>query len=135
MRFNEALSGYGYEDTMLALELKALNVSILHMDNPTRHLGLEAASEFIEKTGQAMLNLTRILRLLPQAQRRSAMRLFGLLRLYRLLRLLRLRHLTLWMYRAMEPFVRRNINGRRPWVRLFQLYKLAQFIHHYQHQH
>ena len=54
---NEDLEGYGHEDTLFGLELKRSGVSILHLDNPLRHIGLETCDEFLRKTREGIRNL------------------------------------------------------------------------------
>ncbi len=56
--FDEQLiSGYGHEDTLFGLELKKKNISIIHLDNPLRHIGLETVDEFLSKTENGIRNL------------------------------------------------------------------------------
>jgi glycosyltransferase involved in cell wall biosynthesis len=60
--FDERLSGYGHEDTRLGLELARAGVAVQHLDNPVLHDGLEPAALFLEKSRQAVGNLTQVLR-------------------------------------------------------------------------
>ncbi len=56
--FNEQLiSGYGHEDTLFGLELKKKNISIIHLNNPLQHIGLESVNEFLSKTENGIRNL------------------------------------------------------------------------------
>ncbi len=61
IRLNEALKGYGHEDTLLGIQLMQQEVPLLHLDNPLRHLGLENSREFLDKTRQGVLNLARLI--------------------------------------------------------------------------
>jgi glycosyltransferase involved in cell wall biosynthesis len=58
IRFDEAITGYGYEDTLFALKGAELGISILHIENPVSHLGLNTNIDFIHKTKAAMLTLS-----------------------------------------------------------------------------
>ncbi len=55
--FNEELTKYGYEDALLALELKKYKIEILQLDNPVYHLGLDENSVFVDKTEKAVENI------------------------------------------------------------------------------
>jgi glycosyltransferase involved in cell wall biosynthesis len=57
IRFNENLKGYGHEDTLFGIELEKKGVRLRHIDNPTEHLKLDTAEEFILKTENALRNL------------------------------------------------------------------------------
>ncbi len=58
IRFDETVKGYGYEDLLFADEIRKKGISILHIDNPVLHDGLESNEKFIEKTENAVKNLT-----------------------------------------------------------------------------
>lgn len=125
IRFNEALSGYGHEDTLLALDLKHRGVGIAHIDSPTIHLGLEPAGEFIEKAAQGTLNLARILHMLPERQQVEFERSIKLLRVFRILRHLGLLYPLRYVSRAFVPIIKRQLMGGRPLILLFDLYELS----------
>ena len=55
--FDERLTQYGHEDTLFGAELNAKHISMLHIDNPIEHLGLETNHVFIQKTIQSIENL------------------------------------------------------------------------------
>ena len=47
-KFDESLVEYGYEDTLLALDLKKSNIQIIQIDNPVYHLGIDKSGIFFE---------------------------------------------------------------------------------------
>ncbi|MBK8878430.1 MAG: glycosyltransferase [Haliscomenobacter sp.] len=57
VRFDERLRDYGHEDTLFGLALQKAGLSIIHLDNPLKHAGLEPASVFLEKTESSIRNL------------------------------------------------------------------------------
>ena len=57
IRFNEEIQGYGYEDLAFGHIIKKCDMSILHIDNPVIHTGLETNKVFLEKTENAIKNL------------------------------------------------------------------------------
>ncbi len=60
LQFDCNITQYGHEDTLFGQELKKLNVSIGHIDNPSIHLGLETTEEFIAKSKKAIDNLVTL---------------------------------------------------------------------------
>jgi len=60
-RFDERIKKYGHEDTLFSLLLKKRNISITHTDNPVSHEDMEPNSEYLSKTGEAVVNLIDIL--------------------------------------------------------------------------
>jgi glycosyltransferase involved in cell wall biosynthesis len=55
--FNESLTQYGHEDTLLGLALEQEKIKIHHIDNPITHIGLENSQSFLHKTEQGLENL------------------------------------------------------------------------------
>ena len=55
--FDESIQGYGYEDLAMAHQLDQRKVSILHIDNPIRHDGLESFEVFMKKAQNSVINL------------------------------------------------------------------------------
>ncbi len=58
--FDESLTQYGHEDTLLGYELKKKQIPILHFDNPVMNDVADSNAIFIEKTERGLENLTRI---------------------------------------------------------------------------
>jgi hypothetical protein len=117
---NERLKGYGHEDTHFGQMLMNDQVPIIHIDNPLRHLGLETAEAFLEKTLEGVKNLHR---LMMQGKDMSNVKLarayyklkrFGLLPAYRL------------YYSARGPYIRERLMGDDPSLRDFDLFKLGE---------
>ncbi|MGI4875699.1 MAG: glycosyltransferase [Janthinobacterium lividum] len=115
---DERLSGYGHEDTRFGLELSQAGTSIVHLDNPVLHDGLEPAAAFLDKTRQAVHNLATVLRTdglgYDTRLARTAQRLHraGLAQPARA---------TLT---ALEPALRRHLQGTTPSLRALDALKL-----------
>lgn len=60
IRFDERISGYGHEDTLLGCELDKLGITVKHIDNPVLHAGLDSGAQFLEKTRESMHNLLQL---------------------------------------------------------------------------
>ncbi len=55
--FDERLVRYGHEDTLFGRMLKSKHISMLHINNPLEHIGLEPNMVFIEKSRVGVQNL------------------------------------------------------------------------------
>lgn len=124
IRFNEEISGYGHEDTVFGIELKRRKISILHIDNPTLHLGLEPCFDFLQKSEQSVINLTKLMQNAPDL-RRDLERTVRVLRVFKFLRYLGLTLILRWVFRVINPIIRRGLCSRHPSLLMFDVYKLA----------
>ncbi len=124
IRFNEDISGYGHEDTLFGLDLKKQNVSILHINNPCIHLGIEPCFDYLIKTEQGIVNLVRLLRLVPE-QKNDLRKNIRLLEYCCVLRRIGLGYPLRWFFRVFNPLIRRMLCGAKPSILLFDLYKLG----------
>lgn len=117
IRFDASYKGYGYEDVQFGHELEKHGISVLHIDNPLVHLGLERNDVFMEKTRQAVLNAFDHKDGIGDSSK--------LLCHYN--RLLRLR--MRWLFSIIWTFFRkdmeRNLLGPKPRLKIFSLYKLC----------
>ncbi|RSK24766.1 glycosyltransferase family 2 protein [Hymenobacter metallilatus] len=59
---DENLTRYGHEDTKFGWYLRRAGVTVLHLDNPVLHDGLEPAPVFLQKTHDAVRNLVQLYR-------------------------------------------------------------------------
>ncbi|WP_167855036.1 glycosyltransferase family 2 protein [Hymenobacter wooponensis] len=59
---DESLTRYGHEDTKFGWLLRRAGISLLHLDNPVLHDGLEPAAIFLQKTHDAVRNLVQLYR-------------------------------------------------------------------------
>ena len=116
---DEQLSGYGHEDTLFGLVLAAGGISVLHLDNPVLHAGLESAAAFLTKSEAAVHNMVQISRahgfgpdsrLLQTALR---LRKWGVATPVRA------------ALAAVESRLRRNLLSATPSLRAFDLLKLG----------
>jgi GT2 family glycosyltransferase len=59
---DEGLTRYGHEDTKFGWRLREAGIPVRHLDNPVLHDGLEAATDFLHKTHEAVRNLAMLYR-------------------------------------------------------------------------
>jgi len=116
---DEALSGYGHEDTLFAAELRRARVSIHHIDNPIEHIGLETADVFLQKSANAIKNLALLIRREQVSDR------IPLVKYHKLLQQLSLQRLFEVMVLGMESLIFKQLKSSKPSLRLFDLWKLA----------
>ena len=69
INFSESLNKYGHEDTLYGAELELNNFTVIHINNPVIHLGIDEASIFLEKTKLALINLISLQKTHPKACR------------------------------------------------------------------
>jgi len=124
VRFNEELSGYGHEDTLLGLDLKKHKVEILHIDNPAVHLGLDPNYEYITKSEQGVMNLAKILHIMP-CMRRDIEKSIKLLKVFRFLRHIGMLYPLRWVFKALTPLIKKRLCGYNPSIILLDIYKLS----------
>lgn len=124
IRFNESISGYGHEDTLFGLELKKFGAKILHIDNPSIHLGIEPCFEYLAKTEQGIVNLVKLLEIAPE-QRNNLRKNIKLLKFFCIARRLGLHYPLQWIFKVFNPIIRRILCSTKPILPLFDLYKLG----------
>ena len=117
IRFDTSYNGYGYEDVQFGHELEKQGVSILHIDNPLVHLGLESNEVFLGKTRQAVENAYMHREEIGGSSR--------LLNHYNRVSKCCMR----WVFRVIWAFsckgMEKNLLGQKPSLKVFSLYKLC----------
>jgi hypothetical protein len=61
--FDERISEYGHEDTLLGYIFKKNGITVKHIDNPVLNGDLEENNVYLQKMGKSIKNLGRILRI------------------------------------------------------------------------
>ena len=117
IRFDETYVRYGYEDVQFGHELEAHGVSILHIDNPLAHIGLDDSASYLNKTRQAVQNAFDHKMEIGTSSK--------LLTHYNKVLKCRMR----WFFRLIWVFfqksMEKNLLGLKPGLRIFSLYKLC----------
>jgi hypothetical protein len=117
IRFDESYVGYGYEDVQFGHELEQNGVSILHIDNPLAHLGLENSEAYLNKTRQAVLNAFEHKEEIGDSSK--------LLTHYNKVVKFRMRWLFRFIWAFFQKGMEKNLLGPKPKLRIFSLYKLC----------
>lgn len=116
---NEALKGYGHEDTLFGLELKQQRIPIVHIENSLCHIGLETHDEFLRKTSEGIHNLAYLI------QHRLVDEDVRLFRYYQKINRWGLSGVMLWWYTRQEQKILNNLRSQSPNLKKFDFYKLG----------
>jgi len=119
--FDEKIKGYGYEDLMFAQKLDDKGRTILHIDNPTEHLGLEKTSDFLDKNKRAVLNLKSISKNENQIDIRF-------LRIIEKIKRFNLAGFISSYYRRNEDKILANLNSKNAKIYNFDLFRIYHFL-------
>lgn len=122
VRFNEGLVKYGHEDTLFGLALKEKGISIMHIDNPLLHGGLETARVFLSKTEQGLENLFALLQEGHIPDQGHGIRVVHALRR---IRSLGLSGFVQSLFSTVKGNLLGNLLGKAPALFLLDLYKLG----------
>lgn len=120
IKFNENLTGYGYEDSVFGYQLQKNNIPLLHIDNPVIHLNLETNADFIKKSQLALQNLLMFYK---------AGEIDGetvkILKTYLQLKEANLLPTVRWFFAIFENHLLKNLHSTKPSLFLFDLYRLG----------
>ena len=123
IRFNELLKNYGHEDTLFGFELRRKGITILHIDNPLYHVGIDDNKLYLEKTRQGVENLKLLMEQYPDKE--TLIRDFRLLRFYNRLKKGHVVFLFFAFFFLVKRLILHNLNGTHPNTFLFNVYKLG----------
>jgi hypothetical protein len=116
-QLDEKITTYGHEDTKFGYTLKNSGVSIIHVDNPVEHLGLETNQVFLEKTKEAIRNFYK----LTKEGYGKDTRLF---KYYKRINFFPFNFLFLTYYNLRRQSINKNLLSSDPSLFNFDLFKL-----------
>lgn len=118
--FDERCTEYGYEDTLMGIEMRRQGKKVLHIDNPLMHLGFDNNATFLKKTETSLHSLKKIEKdMLPYTP---------LGKMVIKLRRIHLASIIGGIFRILKPLLRRNLLGNNPNLTLFSFYKLGYYL-------
>lgn len=118
--FDDRCTEYGYEDTLMGLELKRKGKEVLHIDNPLMHLGFDSNSVFLRKTETSLHSLKKIEKdMLPYTP---------LGRMVIKLRSMSLASIVCVIFKHVQPLLKANLLGNKPNLIVFSFYKLGYYL-------
>lgn len=113
---------YGLDYLFGAL-LKQNNIKVFHIDNEVYHLGLDTNEDYLRKTKKAIEALT----LIKQSSNITTHDI-SLLNAYQKLKKTGLEKLFSFTIKMATPLIEKNLQGSKPNLFLFDLYRLGHFI-------
>jgi len=119
--FEETVHDYGHEDTLLGFEFKKAGLSILYIDNPLIHIGLDQNNIFIQKSLQA----TRKYLTHPVFQNDEIAESIKLFRIFKKVKKYNLEKLLSGLYLKSRDKMYNNLTGNNPSLFVFDLYRLG----------
>ena len=123
VQFDETLRGYGHEDTLFGYALGRKGYTVQHIDNALWHIGLEDSATFIAKTENGIRNLYQLY--LALGKPAELVQDIKLLYAFRQIERLHLKGLVGWLFAHYKAALLRNLHGKNPNLRVFDLYKLG----------
>jgi len=123
LKYNPAEeNAYGL-DPYFAHRLEQQQVSVLHINNPTTHFGLETSASYVLKTHQALQTLVRL-----EHQEKMPKSYRPLQRVAQQVIKRNLQHKILRLFKTYEHHILKNLCGSNPNLRLFDLYRLCYYL-------
>ena len=117
--FDKTCKEYGYEDALFGVELKKRGISILHIENPLVHTGLDTNDIFLKKTETALRTLKRLNGKMESHSRVGST--------YKKLHRLHLTWALKGFFHLFRPIIRWNLLSEHPSLFWFSLYKLGYY--------
>lgn len=121
--FDERFKRSGYEDVLFGKMLRQQQVSIAHIDNPVMMTEFEDNAAYVAKIERSLQTLYTFRRELQGYSR--------ILTFDRGIHLGIVRTILRTAFRVAAPWMRRNLCGKRPWLRLFNPYRMGYFANLY----
>ena len=117
--FDESITLYGYEDTLLGGMFEKEGLKVIHIDNPLINADIEENPIFLKKTEESMHSLYQLKDKMRHHSR--------LLTSYEKIRRLKLDTLLRFVFPLLRPVLTWHLTGKQPTVIALQFYKLAYY--------
>ena len=117
--FDETITLYGYEDTLLGSMFENEGIKVIHIDNPLINADIEESHRFLKKTEESMHSLYQLKDKMQHHSRLLAS--YERIRRYRLDALLRI------IFPMIRPILTWHLTGEHSSVIALQFYKLAYY--------
>lgn len=119
--FDESITDYGHEDTLIGYEFRKAGISILHIDNPLIHTGLEDNTIFLEKSlVSASKYFTN-----PVFRQDSLLNSIKIFRVFDRICHLKLDKTGSILFRLFRNSMKSNLINSRPSLFIFDCYRLG----------
>ena len=118
--FNETIPNLRHEDTLFSYNLKQKKVTIIHIDNPVYHLGLDDFEGAIKKENESILSLKYLIdhKLLPKDYVRLS-------KIATTIDKLKINFVFALLYKITRFIFLKNLSSNNPSLFIFDLYRLG----------
>ena len=123
--FNERISKYGHEDTLLGIDLRKHQYNIEHIDNPVLNNDMDTNAQFLQKTKESMSNLAELYLDRQSNYDLSSVRIIAF---YEKLKRLRVAAIAGTCLKWLQPVFAYTLEHHSSAVWLLHLYKLSHFL-------
>ncbi|WP_107038832.1 glycosyltransferase family 2 protein [Brumimicrobium mesophilum] len=120
--------GYGHEDTLLGLELKKNNISVIHLDNQLVHDYHESNEGFLKNSLTAVEKYVYN----PQFQKREVVAQIKIFRVFEKVKTYRLIGVLSYIYQKFGNRIKERLFRPDPSIRMFDIYRLSYLSFYYQ---
>lgn len=122
--FDENFNGYGYEDSLFALNLKKAGIPITHIQNPIFNRDIETNPVFIEKSKQAAHSLAIMLK------SKAPVNEIKLAQTALFLKKIKLNNLFLFLFYLIKNSIRKKLNTPNASLFWLDIWKLGWTLHY-----
>lgn len=122
VQFDETITAYGHEDSLLGQQLLAAGISIRELQNPLYHEGLDHNQEFLAKSAEAVRTLAQ---LVLQDKLGEEIKLY---RTYRRLTQWKLAGVMRSILLKARKMMERQLCSKKPSMLVFDLWKLGHLL-------
>jgi len=121
---NPEIQRYGW-DNVFSYQLFHQGITVLHIDNPVIHMGLESCAHYLSKVDQAISTL-----IWAEQKGMISKDFTSLQKFYNKLNTLGITHLLERLIRPCLPLMRKQLSSNFPMVRILDLYKFYYFSYY-----
>ncbi len=125
IQFNNALVGYGHEDTLFGIELDRNKIKIDHIENPVLNKHLDSNQLFLIKTENAIRNLVQ---LYGKSNEITEIKRIRLIRFYEKIKERKLINLVNLFFLIFRPMLLKLLQSGYFFLWMFDFYKLGLFV-------
>ena len=124
LMFEESLTNYGHEDTLLAYQLMKKGCPVVHIENPVLHEDVEENEVFLKKSEEAIENLQQLV-----SAHHIEASFARISKWHQTLERMRMTRIFSFMYAKWGHLMRRHLVSNHPSLKVFNLYKLCYFCY------
>ena len=125
IKFDDTIERSGHEDTIFGIELEKQGITIIHIDNPVTHIGLESNQEFIQKTEQRL----ETLKLIEQkyGDNKLLYERITILKYYKKIEQLKLHFIISRLFVKFKKHMALSLLKQNPSMFIYDMYKLGYY--------